>query len=86
MHTSLNALSKILTEEQCINVYDKYNAQQLDFLLRKGVYPYKYMDSLKRLNETLLPSRSAFYMRLNGTYIIDEEYKHAQTVYNKFKC
>ena len=25
------------------------------FLLRKGVYPYKYMDDWKKFNETTLP-------------------------------
>ena len=26
-------------------------------LLRKGIYPYKYMDSWKRFDETLLPNK-----------------------------
>ena len=29
-------------------------------LLRKGVYPYEYMDSWERFNETLLPDKEAF--------------------------
>ena len=29
-------------------------------LLRKGVYPYEYMDSWERLNETSLPDKGAF--------------------------
>ena len=30
-------------------------------LLRKGVYPYEYMDSWKRFEETLLPDKKDFY-------------------------
>ena len=34
-------------------------------LLRKGVYPYEYMDSCERFNETSLPSKKNFYSNLN---------------------
>ena len=34
-------------------------------LLRKGVYPYEYMDIWERLNETSLPSKEDFYSNLN---------------------
>ena len=30
-------------------------------LLRKGVYPYEYIESWKRFNETELPSKDKFY-------------------------
>ena len=29
-------------------------------LLRKGVYPYEYMDSWERFDETSLPDKEAF--------------------------
>ena len=31
-------------------------------LLRKGVYPYEYMDSWQRFDETSLPDKEAFYL------------------------
>ena len=34
-------------------------------LLRKGVYPYKYMDEWKIFNETSLPQKYDFYSNLN---------------------
>ena len=34
-------------------------------LLRKGVYPYEYMDSWQRFDETSLPDKEAFYSNLN---------------------
>ena len=80
MPSSLDALSKNLSKEQCKNVGSRYSGRQLDLLLRKGVYPYKYVDSLERLNETQLPPRNAFYSKLNDSSISEEDYKHAQTV------
>ena len=34
-------------------------------LLRKGVYPYEYMDDCDRFNEEKLPNESDFYSSLN---------------------
>ena len=34
-------------------------------LLRKGVYPYEYMDDCDRFNEEKLPNKSDFYSSLN---------------------
>ena len=36
-----------------------------DLLLRKGVYPYDYVDSPAKLAETALPPQAAFYSVLN---------------------
>ena len=40
-------------------------------LLRKGVYPYEYMDNWERINETSLPSKESFYSNLNMEDIND---------------
>ena len=50
-------------------------------LLRKGVYPYEYMDSWERFNETSLPDKKAFYSELNLEDITDKDYEHAQKVW-----
>ena len=34
-------------------------------LLRKGVFPYEYMDSWKRFDEAALPPKNGFYSNLN---------------------
>ena len=54
-------------------------------LLRKGVYPYEYMDNWKRFNETSLPSKESFYSNLNMENIGDIDYRHGNNVSNKFK-
>ena len=54
-------------------------------LLRKGVYPYEYMDSWKRFKEESLPDKESFYSELNNEHIIDEDYAHDQKVWDTFK-
>ena len=54
-------------------------------LLRKGVYPYEYMDNWERFNETSLPSTELFYSNLNMEDIDDIDYRHGNNVFNKFK-
>ena len=54
-------------------------------MVRKGVYPYDYMDSFDKFNEKL-PSKEEFYSILNNEHISDEDYKHAQDVWNTFSC
>ena len=54
-------------------------------LLRKGVYPYEYMDSWEKFNETSLPDKEAFYSELNKEGITDKDYAHAQKVWEVFK-
>ena len=49
-------------------------------LLRKGVYPYEYMDSWQRFDETSLPDKEAFYSNLNMEDITDVDYRHGKTV------
>ena len=54
-------------------------------LLRKGVYPYEYMDSSEKFNETLLPIKEDFYSHLNTEDIEDIDYRYGNNVFNNFK-
>ena len=53
-------------------------------MLRKGVYPYDYVDFLKKSVEKSLPLKEAFYSNLSGEGITDEDYQHAHTVWKEF--
>ena len=44
------------------------------FLLRKDVYPYKYMDEWEKFNETSLAEKEEFYSQLNMEDITDAYY------------
>ena len=54
-------------------------------LLRKGVYPYEYMDSWEKFNMTSLPSKKEFYSDLNMEDIDDIDYRHGNNIFNKFE-
>lgn len=71
---------KLLYEE-----YGKmYSQEQITMLERKGVFPYDYVDSLERLNETSLPPKAKFRNDLTDEDIEDEDYEFACSVWDQF--
>ena len=61
------------------------NLNKFILLLRKGIYPYEYMDSWERFNETSLASKEDFYSNLNMEDIDDIDYRHGNNVFKGFK-
>ncbi len=59
---------------------------QVELILRKGVYPYDYMDSWGRFQEVQLPTIEAFASRLRNSMCTEAEYEHAQRVWAAFHC
>ena len=55
-------------------------------VLRKGVYPYEYVNSFERFNETSLPPKEAFYSTLTDSHISEEDYEHAKKVWEAYEC
>ena len=49
-----------------------------------GVYPYEYMDSWERFDETLLPDKKHFYSKLTIENITDADHRHAKRVLQSF--
>ena len=62
------------------------NPAKRRLLLQKGHYPYEYMDSWSRFEETSLPPKKAFYNELKRKGISDDEYAHALAVWQAFEC
>ena len=50
-------------------------------LLRKGIYPYEYMDSWEIFDENTIPSKEAFYSKFNLENITDKDYEHVKKVW-----
>ena len=69
------------------NIYEFCNGDLNKFilLLRKGVYPYEYMDNWEKFDETSLPDKESFYSSLNMENIDDIDYRHGNNVFKKFK-
>ena len=65
------------TYQLCNNDLNKFES-----LLRKGVYPFEYMDIWEKFKEESLPDKESFYSELNKEGITDEDYVHAQKVWD----
>ena len=87
LSTSLDSLVKNLPIED-FKLLTKFieNTEKRDLMLRKGVYPYDYVDSAKKLDEDLLPSKADFFSQLYNEGISNEDYLHAQNVWSRFDC
>ena len=62
-----------------------YAGEKLNLIKRKGVYPYDYINTEERFKENCLPPKKAFYSKLNGEGITDEDYEHAKKVWDVFE-
>ena len=73
-------------KERFSNVYEfcDYDMNKFITLLRKGVYPYEYMDEWNKFDEKELPCKESFYSNLTMEDISDTDYKHANNVFEKF--
>ena len=59
-------------------LYKFWDLNKFFLLLRKGIYPYEYMDSWERFDENTIPPKEAFYSELNLENITDKDYEHVK--------
>ena len=86
MSSSLARLADNLPDDRFIYTKEHFfEERQFTLMKEKGVYPYDYMDSFSKLNDTQLPDRENFYSLLTDEDISDDEYSHAKDVWNTFK-
>ena len=69
------------------SMYEFCNGDLNKFILlpRKGIYPYEDMDNWRKIDETTLPPKEAFYSNLNLENISDKDYAHAQKIWKVFE-
>ena len=84
MSSSLDKLVSNLPDEAL-----KYRKEEcksnFQLMKQKGVYPYDSWTALKSLIKLNYQKKDKFYSILNDEHITDDQYKHAQDVWNKFK-
>ena len=85
MGSSLEKLVSNLPKESLKYTSKIFKGTKIDLMSKKGVYPYDFMDSFDKFDEKL-PTKEEFYSILNDEHISDEDYKHAQKVWNTFNC
>ena len=76
----IDSFKNLLGSGKWLFGFEDYSDLQYDLLTRKGVYPYEYIHSWDRFEETQLPPISAFYSNLNMSLISEEDYQHTQRV------
>ena len=84
MAAILHKLSSNLKINQFAKLKKYYSGNQLSPLLRMSVYSYDYVDSMRKLDEISLPPKEAFHSKLTDEGNTDEDYQHAQTVWQEF--
>ena len=57
------------------------NNQKFILLLRKGVYPYEYIDDLIKFNETKLTTKENFYSNLHLKKKLQTKIKNMEKIY-----
>ena len=85
MSSSLGALVNNLPKNGFKNISKYYTPEQVELIKQKGFYPYEFMNTEEKFNDTKLPPREAFYSKLSGKGITEKNYKHACNVWNTFK-
>ena len=85
MSSSLDKLVSNLPRESLKDTSKEFKDEELDLMVRKGTYPYDYMDCFDRFNEQTLPTKEEFYSIMNDQHISAADYNHAQNVWKTFK-
>ena len=85
MSSSLGALVNNLPKDAFKNLLKYFTPKQAEILKQKGFYPYEYMNTEEKFNDTKLPPREAFYSKLSGRGIKEKDYNNAWNVWNTFK-
>ena len=71
----INGLIKMFpnTYKFCNNDFTKFILLLSQCYFVIVIYPYRYMDSLERFNDTTFPNKNTFYSKLYLEDIIDED-------------
>ena len=86
-HTVANPKLEELFTNLHANFQDKWEdlpEEAFELLTRKGVYPYAYMDDVRRFEETTLPPKEAFYNDLAKQHISEEDYMFVKKLWKTF--
>ncbi|XP_037805797.1 uncharacterized protein LOC119599924 [Lucilia sericata] len=88
MTSSLDNLVKNLTQDELkvVKEFHSDDKSKFNLLIRKGVFPYTYINSVEKLQEPCLPTIDEFFNKLTESECSIEDYAHAQKVWNTFEC
>ena len=81
----LEPINELIENFSNIHKFCNNDLNKFILLLRKGVYPYKYMDSWERFDEKSLSDKKEFYSEFVLEEVTDKDYTHAQQVFKELK-
>ena len=84
MSSSLDRLVSNLPKDDLIYTSKVFKGKRLNLMSQKGIYPYDFMDSFEKFNQTELPTKDLFNSILNDQHITDDQYDHAKKVWKTF--
>ena len=67
-----------------VDLFYNGSRKKFELLLRKGVFPYSYLDSHEKFTEGL-PAQEHFYDDLNNEPCSDTDYTHVTAMWREFK-
>ena len=84
-----NATLESLVQSLVKDGVDKFQHTQThfpgrDFVFQKDIYCYEYMDSRDKFEKKKMPLREQFYSHLKEESVSEDDYAHAQKVWNEF--
>ncbi|XP_018406599.1 PREDICTED: uncharacterized protein LOC108782741 [Cyphomyrmex costatus] len=87
LSSSLDKLAFYLDKDKLKIVRSEFSSlsdEDFNLLIRKGVFPYEYVDCVEKLNDTRLPPRKSFHSSLTGDTVSESDYAHAVNVWKRF--
>lgn len=69
---------------ESLNILQNDRLESLDYLIKKGLYPYKWANKFEKFTHTKLPPRECFFNNLIDAECSIEYYEIALEVWNYF--
>lgn len=86
MSYGLDKLAKDMKPSDFVEIKKVFVEQEdIQYAIRKGIFPYEYVDSFEKFKETKLPPREAFFSKIRGETVSVEDYNHAQNMWKHFE-
>ncbi|XP_064458849.1 uncharacterized protein LOC135369113 [Ornithodoros turicata] len=85
--THCNFCKESFAKKQKVRDHDHFfsNEEHFGLVVRKGVFCYSHITDFDVYDEPCLPPREKFFNTLNGVEVSEEDYNHAQNVFEKFQ-
>ena len=75
MNFSLDSLVKNLVDKDFKYLSEEFSGKYLEVVKEKGIYPYEYLNSFKKFNQTELPSKNKFFSSLKMRVLVKKTIK-----------